>query len=299
MIDTVTGPGTLPFAVQLKALTDLEGRYQPKLSGLRIIESASDNGLRMTSRLRDLEVKDLLTLSRFFGFSSETFSLAISLLDRFLSVMKIQPKHLSCVGLCCFYIAVKSSEENKNIPLANDLIRISQNRFTVSDMMRMEKIIIEKLNWKVKAPTALRFLRLFHSYVQEQLGADSEKKLSLERLETQLKACHCSFVFSKMKPSLLAMALLRLEVEDQRDPEERDQLSEAMESLQKLLTIRDGDLVCVRELVGKCLAEYSTAKCSRPNSQRLRWTISGRTARQLKHSYYKITHLPTIPESAC
>ncbi|XP_049589852.1 cyclin-G1 [Syngnathus scovelli] len=298
MIDTVTGPGALPFAVQLKALTDLEGRYQPKLSGLRIIESVSDNGLRMTSRLRELEVKDLLTLSRFFGFGSETFSLVVSLLDRFLSVMKIQPKHLSCVGLCCFYIAVKSSEEN-NIPLANDLIRISQNRFTVSDMMRMEKIIMEKLNWKVKAPTALRFLRLFHSYVQEQLGADSEKKLSLERLEAQLKACHCSFVFSKMKPSLLAIALLCLEVDDQPDPEERDQLSEALESLQKLLTIRVGDLAYVRVLVGKCLAEYATAKCSRPNGQRLRWTISGRTARQLKHSYYKITHLPTIPESAC
>nr|XP_061793415.1 cyclin-G1-like [Nerophis lumbriciformis] len=299
MIDTVTGPGASPFAVQLKALTDLEGRYQPKLSGLRIIESACDNGLRMTSRLRELEVKDLLTLSRFFGFSSETFSLAISLLDRFLSVMKIQPKHLSCVGLCCFYIAVKLSEENKNIPLANDLIRISQNRFTVSDMMRMEKIIMEKLNWKVKAPTALRFLRLFYSYIHEQFGEDSEKLLSLERLEAQLKACHCSFVFSKMKPSLLAIALLCLEVEDQHNPQDRNQLSEALKSLQKLLTIRDSELVCVQELVGKCLAEYATAKCSRPNSQRLRWSISGRTARQLKHSYYKITHLPTIPESAC
>lgn len=62
--------------------------------------------------------------------------------------------------------------------------------------------------------------------------------------------------------------------------------------------IRDGDLVCVRELVGKCLAEYATSKCSRPNGRRLRWIISGRTARHLKHSYYKITHLPTIPESA-
>lgn len=206
MIDTVTGPGAQPFAVQLKALTDLEGRYQPKLSGLRLIETSQDNGLRMTSRLRELEVKDLLSLTRFFGFSSETFSLAISLLDRFLSVMKvckcinawkghlvrclemimvvfynliffpcppqIQPKHLSCVGLCCFYIAVKSAEEEKNVPLANDLIRISQNRFTVSDMMRMEKIIMEKLYWKVKAPTALRFLRLFHSHIQEQLDAE-------------------------------------------------------------------------------------------------------------------------------
>lgn len=85
---------------------------------------------------------------------------------------QIQPKHLSCVGLCCFYIAVKSSEEEKNVPLANDLIRISQNRFTVSDMMRMEKIIMEKLYWKVKAPTALRFLQLLHSHIQEQLSSE-------------------------------------------------------------------------------------------------------------------------------
>jgi len=298
MIDTVTAPGALPFAVQLKALMDVEGRYQPKLTGLRLIEGAQDNGLRMTTRLRELEVKDLLSLTRFFGFSSETFSLAISLLDRFLSVMKIQPKHLSCVGLCCFYIAVKSSEEEKNVPLANDLIRISQNRFTVSDMMRMEKIIMEKLYWKVKAPTALRFLRLFHSHIQEQLDTESKMILRLERLEAQLKACHCSFIFSKIKPSLLAMALLCFEAQDQHDPEHIDNVSEALKGLQQQLNIKDGDLVCVRELVGKCLAEYAT-RCSKPNGQRLRWVISGRTARQLKHSYYKIAHLPTIPESAC
>ncbi|XP_029917273.1 cyclin-G1 [Myripristis murdjan] len=299
MIDTATGAGPLPFAAQLKALIDQEGRYQPKLTGLRLIEGAHDNGLRMTTRLREYEVKDLLSLTRFFGFSAETFSLAVSLLDRFLSVMKIQPKHLSCVGLCCFYIAVKSSEEERNVPLANDLIRISQNRFTVSDMMRMEKIIMEKLYWKVKAPTALRFLRLFHSHIQEQLDAESKKILSLERLEAQLKACHCSFVFSKIKPSLLALALLCLEAQEQHDPEHIHKIAEALQSLQQHLNIKDGDLVCVRELVGKCLVEYATTKRLKPNSQRLRWIISGRTARQLKHSYYKIAHLPTIPESAC
>ncbi|KAM4586201.1 cyclin-G1 [Fundulus diaphanus] len=297
MIDTVTGAQT--FAVQVKALMDLEGRYQPKLTGLRVIETAQDNGLRMTTRLRELEVKDLLYLCRFFGFSSETFSLAVSLLDRFLSVMKIQPKHLPCVGLCCFYIAVKSAEDEKSVPLACDLIRISQNRFTVSDMMRMEKIIMEKLYWKVKAPTALHFLRLFHGRIQEQLDAESREILSIERLEAQLKACHCSFIFTKIKPSLLALALLCFEALEEHDPEHINPISEALKDLQQLLNARDGDLLCVREMAGKCLAEYANTKCSRPNSQRLRWTISGRTARQLKHSYYKITHLPTIPESGC
>lgn len=299
MIDQVTGAGALPFAVQLKALLDQEARCQPKLCGLRVIESAQDNGLRMTVKLRDFQVRDLLSLTRFFGFSSETFSLAVNLLDRFLAVMKIQPKHLACVGLCCFYIAVKTSEEEKSVPLASDLLRISQNRFTVHDMMRMEKIILEKLYWKVKAPTALHFLRFFHAQIQEQVDAESKRFLNIERLEAQLKACHCSFTFTKIKPSLLALALLALETEDQHECEPVPALREALHALQDTLTVKAGDLVCVRELVAKCLAEYATTKCLKPNGQRLRWMISGRTARQLKHSYYKIAHLPTIPEYAC
>lgn len=293
MLDTVPVPEDVPFAVQLKALLDQEIRYQPKVCGLRLIESAQENGLRMTARLRDFEVKDLLSLTRFFGFCADTFSLAVSLLDRFLSVMKIQPKHLSCVGLCCFYIAVKSSEE-ENVPSAGDLIRISQNRFTVSDMMRMEKIILEKLHWKVRAPTPLHFLRLFHSSVLQPLDSDSKRSLSIERLEAQLKACHCCFAFTKIKPSLLALAILALEIQEQGLCE----LAEEQETLQLQSHIKAGDLVCTRELVGKCLMEYSSAKCSRPSGRKLRWMISGRTARQLKRSCHKIAHLPTIPEVA-
>ena len=60
-----------------------------KVCSLRLIESAHDNGLRMTARLRDFEVKDLLSLTQFFGFDTETFSLAVNLLDRFLSKMKV------------------------------------------------------------------------------------------------------------------------------------------------------------------------------------------------------------------
>nr|XP_023647339.1 cyclin-G1 [Paramormyrops kingsleyae] len=295
MIDTVKGQDGVPLAMQLKVLLEQESRYQPKLSGLRVLEAAHDSGLRMTSRLRDFEVKDLLSLTRFFGFSTETFSLAVNLLDRFLALMKIQPKHLSCVGLCCFYIAVKSTEEERNVPLAHDLIRISQNRFTVSDMIRMEKIILEKLCWRVKAPTAMSFLRLYHSYILEHLDMEIRKALNMERLEAQLKACHCSFIFSKVKPSLLSLATLLLEVQEQG----LHSAAGDLQCLQQHSSIKDGDLVCVRELVAKCLTEYSSTKRFKPNNQKLRWIISGRTARQLKHSYYKIAHLPTIPEASC
>eukprot|EP00079_Xenopus_tropicalis_P022399 XP_012814280.1 PREDICTED: cyclin-G1 isoform X1 [Xenopus tropicalis] len=260
MIETLVTSNAQDLLCQLNSLLELELKCQPKACGLRLIESTHDNGLRMTTKLRDFEVKDLLSLTQFFGFSTETFSLSVNLLDRFLSKMKVQPKHLGCVGLACFYLAVKAIEEERNVPLATDLLRISQYKFTVFDMMRMEKIVLEKLGWKVKATTALHLLHLYHSLVFDNLTGERKKLFSQERLVTHLKACHCRLGFSKAK-------------------------------------ISSRDLHCWKEMVGKCLAEYASSKCSKPNVQKLKWIVSGRTARQLKHSYYRIAHLPTIPES--
>uniref|UniRef100_A0A8C3V3X8 Cyclin-like domain-containing protein n=1 Tax=Catharus ustulatus TaxID=91951 RepID=A0A8C3V3X8_CATUS len=272
MIDTLAGGEARDLLLELPAMLEQELRTQPRAAGLRLLEAAHDNGLRMTARLRDFEVKDLLSLTQFFGFHTETFSLAVNFLDRFLSKMKVQPKHVGCVGLSCFYLAVKASEEERNVPLATDLIRISQYRFTVSDMMRMEKIILEKLCWKVKAITAFQFLQLYHAFIHENLSCERRKYLNFDRLETQLKACHCRLMFSKAKVNIL-------------------------KCLKHNKTISNRELTFWKELVLKCLMEYSSSKCSKPNVQKLKWIVSGRTARQLKHSYYKITHLPTIPET--
>ncbi|XP_032885123.1 cyclin-G1-like [Amblyraja radiata] len=278
---------------QLNRHLEQEPKYQPRISGLKAIESAHENGIRMTVRLRDLEIKDLLSLSQFFGFSTDTFVLAVSLLDRFLGLMKVQPKHLCCVGLCCMYLAVKSVEEVRTIPRVSELIGISQCRFTVSDMKRMEDIILDKLHWRLKGPTALNFLRLFHELVQNCSTSDRKEILNLERLESQLKACSCRFIFSKTKGSVLALSILALEVQTQGLLE----VNKTVESLRLHSKISDPDLFYWKELVAKCLAEYSSTACSRPSHKKLMWIVSRRTSRQLK-SCHRITPLPTIPEAA-
>lgn len=275
----------------LTTLLEQEARSLPKASGLRLMESAHDGGLRMTARLRDFEVRDLLSLTQFFGFNTETFSLAVNLLDRFLSAVKVQPKHLGCVGLSCFYLAVKSVEDERNVPPAADLLRISQYRFTTSDLARMERIVLEKVCCRGRATTAFQFLQLYCSLLQEQLPA-GRSYLNFERLEAQLKACHCRMLFSKAKPSVLALSIFALEIQAQECAE----LAESVECLQKQAKINSRDLAVWQELVSKCLSEYSSSKCSKPNVQKLKWIVSGRTARQLKHSFYRVTRLPTIPE---
>ncbi|XP_051830975.1 cyclin-G1-like [Antechinus flavipes] len=278
MIEALVTTEAQKLLHQLNVLLEQESRCQPKVCGLRLIESAHDNGLRMTARLRDFEVKDFLSLTQFFGFDTETFSLAVNLLDRFLSKMKVQPKHLGYVGLSCFYLAVKSTEEERNVPLATDLIRTSQYKFTVSDLMRMEKIVLEKVCWKVKATTAFQFLQLYYSLIHENLSFERRKNLSFERLETQLKACHCRIMFSKAKPSVLALSIIALEIQAQKFIE----LTEGIKCLQKHSKINGRDLTFWQELVAKCLTKYSSNKCSKPNVQKLKWIVSGHTAHQLK-----------------
>lgn len=59
-------------------------------------------------------------------------------------------------------MAAKVTEEECNVTSTDELIRIGQCRFTVSDLGRMEKIVAEKLNFKSNAVTALTFLHLYH-----------------------------------------------------------------------------------------------------------------------------------------
>ncbi|XP_043917102.1 cyclin-G2 [Protopterus annectens] len=284
---------------QLNLHLERESKFLPKENGLNLIEAAVESENSVCSRLRDAVVEDLWSLTNFFGFSTKTFVRAVNLLDRFLSLMKVRPKYLSCVGIGCFHLAAKVTEEECDIPSTHDIIRISQCRCSLSDLKRMEKIISEKLHFEFKATTALTFLHLFYSitvcHVSESNRKDVFGFLSLDKLEAQLKACSCRLMFSKAKPSVLALSLLILEMEALKLIE----LVEVALRVQHYSKIPDSDLLYWRELVAKCLAEYSSTECCKPDNKKLLWIVSSRTAQNLQNCTFNIPVLPTIPEGSC
>ncbi|KAI4873902.1 hypothetical protein NFI96_026155 [Prochilodus magdalenae] len=278
---------------ELKANFEQEMKYVPKESGLSLIESTSEQGKGISAKSRDAKVEDLWSLTSFFGYSTQTFVLAVNLLDRFLALMKVQPKHLACISIGCLHIAAKVVEAECDVSSTHELIRIGQCKFTVSDLSRMEKIISEKLNFQFKAVTALTFLHLYHAIA---LSHTSHRKeiLNLDKLEAQLKACLCRIVFSKAKPSVLALSLLMQEIEALQCAD----LLEIAKRIQRHLRISEPELQRWRGLVGQCLTQYSSPECSKPDHRKLVWIVSRRTAQNLHSSYYSIPELPTIPEAS-
>ncbi|XP_032425061.1 cyclin-G2 [Xiphophorus hellerii] len=275
---------------ELKVNYEQEVDFLPREAGLDLIVSAQQSGGQITARSRDVTVEDLWSLTSFFGYSTQSFVQAVSLLDRFLAMMRVQPKHLSCVSLSCLHLAARVTEEECDLTPADELIRIGQCRFTASDLGRMEKIVTEKLRFKSKAVTALTFLQLYHQITLTHATYRKET-LSLEKLEAQLKACLCRIAFSKAKPSVLALALLRQEMKSLQS----EDMLEISFHIQRHLKIPDAELQLWSEWVARRLSDYASPKCSKPNHRKLQWIVSRRTAQNL-HSHRSVPELPTIPE---
>lgn len=62
--------------------------------------------------------------------------------------------------------------------------------------------------------------------------------------------------------------------------------------------ISDSTLHHWKELVAKCMTEYRSSECNKPDNKKLVWIVSRRTAQNLQASHFSVPGLPTIPEGS-
>ena len=67
------------------------------------------------------------------------------------------------MALTCLHLAAKMTEEDEVIPHISDLITQSSANCTTDDLVRMERLILNKLEWNVNLPTPLHFLQVVSS----------------------------------------------------------------------------------------------------------------------------------------
>ncbi|XP_064482153.1 cyclin-I-like isoform X2 [Ornithodoros turicata] len=179
----------------------------------------SAQGDEILSAQRNQAVKWLTVMNRCLKFNPETLFLAVTLLDDFLRLVRARPKYLKCIAISCFYLASKIVEEDDMVPHIKDLITDSNCNFSVSEIMRMEAIILKKLNWNLCRTTALDFLHGFHALLvlNRSLLLPDQSAAQLEALgplmETKLHICLCQPELLTSRPSVVALALVSLELE--------------------------------------------------------------------------------------
>ncbi|XP_033110994.1 cyclin-G1-like [Anneissia japonica] len=276
-----------------------EDKYTPHIEYLQFSEKKSGE---VTVALYNNVVDRLRCLNLFYKLSPETFFQAVNIMGRFLSIVKARSHHIMCVGTCCFYMAVKTIEQPKNHMCAKHLLRISQCGASLSDLSRMERIILEKLHYDIQGTTANTFLQIFHSFCKAKNALNILKSTwqeFLERVTRKLEASMCHFAFVHYKSSVKALSLLTYELADfariHSKSNERE-WARCLLALQLHTRMSDCELLQCKSLMREFLDIYASSECKRPHSK-LSWTVSMRTAKQIRMSCMTACRLPSIPEN--
>ncbi|XP_022648855.1 cyclin-I-like isoform X1 [Varroa jacobsoni] len=169
---------------------------------------------------RDYTVRWFSTVSTGFGLPREVLFLATALLDEFLQVVRAKPRFLQVIACSCFFLAAKVTLDDDAVPTLADLIRSGGCECSVSEVRRMEKVILDRLHWDLNRATTLDFLHAYHALLENNcesvLGPEGPRRVaSLKVLwETKLQLLLANnTVLASERPSIVALALVSLEME--------------------------------------------------------------------------------------
>ncbi|CAG8488146.1 838_t:CDS:1, partial [Ambispora gerdemannii] len=135
--------------------------------------------------------------------SDESLYLAVNILDQYLSVARVDNKHLQLVAITSLWIAIKYLETRDKVPTIDRLIHLCGKGYPREYFTQMEKHVCKAIFWRFWSPTAEGFLKF-----ESSNGLLDTKTLALARylMEHTLLFEH----FIDRLPSVIASSSLYL-----------------------------------------------------------------------------------------
>ncbi|KAK1521611.1 G2/mitotic-specific cyclin [Colletotrichum abscissum] len=183
-------------SASLTALRILERKALPLFHYMEIQECVK-NG--WASRLRICT--KFIQFGTYLRIPLETVHLAVSCLDRFLSVRVISEYHLDLVGAVIFAIAVEF--ERLSVPSVFELDSSLVERYQPGDIPFIKSVVVEVLDNTLKTPSPFMFLR--------RISTADTKAAAILSLAQYLSACSLLDArYVGIEPSRIAAAAYHL-----------------------------------------------------------------------------------------
>ncbi|CAG9331304.1 unnamed protein product [Blepharisma stoltei] len=103
----------------------------------------------------------MIEVTSAFKCHKAVFFLAVKIMDKFFKVHQqaLSSQLLHIIGVCCMFIASKFSDTRHRIRLGALREKIAHKKFTVSEILITEKLILKKLGFIVNLSTCYDFLQ--------------------------------------------------------------------------------------------------------------------------------------------
>ncbi|CAN1163130.1 CYCB2-4 [Linum perenne] len=187
-----------PLAV-VEYVDDLYAFYRKAEVSSAVLPNYMEQQFDIKERMRSILIDWLIEVHDKFELMEETLYLTVNLIDRFLAVQSIVRKNLQLVGVTAMFVACKYEEVS--VPIVDDLILISDKAYSRKEVLDMEKLMVNTLQFNMSVPTPYVFMRRFLK------AAQSDKKLELLSFFL-LELCLLEYEMLKFPPSLQSAAAI-------------------------------------------------------------------------------------------
>ncbi|XP_059623327.1 G2/mitotic-specific cyclin-2-like [Cornus florida] len=151
----------------------------------------------INGNMRAILIDWLIEVHHKFDLRDETLFLTVNLIDRFLAQHAIIRKKLQLVGLVAMLLACKYEEVS--VPVVDDFVFISDKAYTRKEILEMERLMLNTLQFNMSVPTPYVFMKRFLK------AAQSDRKFELHSF-FMIELCLVEYEMLKFPPSCLAAA---------------------------------------------------------------------------------------------
>ncbi|EOA40480.1 hypothetical protein CARUB_v10009205mg [Capsella rubella] len=187
-----------PLAV-VEYVNDMHTFYRKSETLSCVAPNYMDNQQDLNERMRGILIDWLIEVHYKFELMEETLYLTINVIDRFLAVHQIVRKKLQLVGVTALLLACKYEEVS--VPVVDDLILISDKAYTRREVLDMEKLMANTLQFNFSLPTPYVFMKRFLK------AAQSDKKLEVLSF-FMIELCLVEYEMLEYLPSKLAASAI-------------------------------------------------------------------------------------------
>ncbi|CAN6285241.1 unnamed protein product [Urochloa humidicola] len=133
----------------------------------------------ISPKMRAVLVDWLVEVADEFKLQAETLFIAVSSVDRFLTMHVVTRDKLQLLGVTALLVAAKYEEVESSKMKVNRYTDITDNTYTKQQVVKMEADLLKSLNFEIGGPTVTTFLRRF---IASCRGGNHKSSVQLESM---------------------------------------------------------------------------------------------------------------------